>query len=48
MHYDEVGHFLSGELITDPGEVEAYRRVRDAALAHAVPLQQYLAELRNA
>jgi hypothetical protein len=48
MRYDEVGHFLFGELITDPSEVDACRRVRDAALAHAVTLQQYLAELRNA
>jgi hypothetical protein len=47
MHYDEVGHFLFGELITDPTEVGTYRQARDIALTHAVPLRRYLAEVRN-
>jgi hypothetical protein len=47
MHYDAVGRFLFGQLITDPSELDACRRARDVALGHATPLQQYLAEVRN-
>jgi hypothetical protein len=47
MRYDAAGHFLFGQRVTDPAELDACRRARDAAVAHAVPLQQYLAEVRN-
>lgn len=48
MHYDAVGHWLGGELITDPAEVARYRQIRDQAVAAAVPLRHYLAALRRA
>jgi hypothetical protein len=47
MRYDVAGHFLFGELITDPNDVAGRRRVRDVALAQGTPLQRYLAEVRN-
>jgi hypothetical protein len=47
MHYDATGRFLFGQLVTDPSEIDTYRRARDVAIAHAVTLQQYLAEQRN-
>ncbi|MGH2370891.1 MAG: DUF6879 family protein, partial [Chloroflexota bacterium] len=47
MRYDESGRFLFAERLTDPAEVAAYRRARDVAMAHAIPLVRYLAEARN-
>jgi hypothetical protein len=48
MTYDGVGHWLGGEVITEPSEVQRYRDLRDQALAAAVPLPDYLAALRQA
>jgi hypothetical protein len=47
MTYDDAGHWLGGEVITDPVEVGGYRELRVQALAAAVPLQQYLAAVRQ-
>jgi hypothetical protein len=47
MHYDPEGRFLFGQRVTDPADLAACRRARDIAMAHAVPLQRYLAEVRN-
>ncbi|MGH3925415.1 MAG: DUF6879 family protein [Pseudonocardiaceae bacterium] len=42
MRYDDEGHFLGADLA--PEELlDEYRRRRDLALAHAVPLDEYLA-----
>jgi hypothetical protein len=47
MHYDGIGGFLFASLVGAPGEVEAYRCAKAVALAHAMPLQRYLAEVRS-
>jgi len=47
MHYAEDGRFLYAATVEDGGEVEAYRRAQAIAVAHAVPLQRYLAEVRG-
>lgn len=48
MAYDDVGHWLGGEVITEPSKVEWYRAIRDQALRAAVPLSKYLGALRQA
>jgi hypothetical protein len=48
MEYDDVGHWLGGEVITTPDEVARYRQLWDQALESAVPLRDYLAALRRA
>jgi hypothetical protein len=40
MVYDDEGHFLYPELIDD---VQPYRDIRDTAVRHAEPLDEYLA-----
>jgi hypothetical protein len=47
MAYDEVGHWLGGEVCTASDEVARYRDLRDLALGAAVPLTDYLAALRR-
>jgi hypothetical protein len=47
MAYDKAGHWLGGEVITDPHEVSRYRELRDQAIAAAMPLSDYLAALRQ-
>ena len=47
MAYDDVGHWLGGEVITEPGQVARYRVIRDRALRAAVRLSDYLAALRQ-
>ncbi len=47
MAYNEVGHWLGGEVIADLTEVAHYRELRDQALAASVPLRDYLAALRH-
>jgi hypothetical protein len=47
MQYDAEGHWLGGEVITDPMEVGRYRDIRDRALAEAVPFREYLAARRR-
>jgi hypothetical protein len=47
MRYAEDGRFLYAARVEDRGEVEAYRRAQAVAVAHAVPLQRYLAEVRG-
>lgn len=42
MRYDDAGAFLGADLVDDADLVESYRRWRDAALAAATPLQDYL------
>ncbi|MEA2618088.1 MAG: hypothetical protein QOE72_3871 [Chloroflexota bacterium] len=48
MEYDDVGHWLGGEVITTPDEVARYGQLWDQALDAAVPLRDYLAALRRA
>ena len=46
MIYDENGNFLGADVISEPSEMVArYRRVRDRAMEHSVPLADYLASL---
>jgi hypothetical protein len=47
MVYDEIGHWLGGDVITDPSEVARYREMRDQALASSVSLRDYLAAWRR-
>lgn len=47
MSYDEVGHWLGGDVITDESTVARYREMRDQALAASVPLREYLAAVRR-
>jgi hypothetical protein len=47
MEYDDVGHWLGGEIITAPEEVDQYRLLRDQSLSAAVPLSDYLSALRR-
>jgi hypothetical protein len=46
MRYDEAGHWTGAEKVTDPDLVREYRARRDNALALAVPLDDYLSEVR--
>jgi uncharacterized protein DUF6879 len=45
MRYDEQGCWLGADL-ADPAVLPEYRRRRDQALALAVPLNEYLSEVR--
>ena len=47
LAYDESGHWLGGEIITDPAELPRYRRLRDLALSTSRPLAEYLAAMRR-
>ncbi len=47
LAYDAEGHWLGGEIITDPVLVVEYRRLRDVAMQAARPLTEYLAALRR-
>jgi hypothetical protein len=47
MAYDDGGHWLGGELVTDAAEVDRYRRLRDAAIQASCSLAEYLAALRR-
>lgn len=47
LTYDESGHWLGGEIITDPAELPRYRRLRDLALSTSRPLAEYLAAMRR-
>ena len=40
LHYDDEGHVLRAERADD--QLEQRRRERDVALAHAVPLDEYI------
>ncbi len=42
MRYDDQGHWLGAERAPD-ADLQEYHRRRDLALAHAVPLEDYLA-----
>ncbi|MDT0459645.1 hypothetical protein RM550_28685 [Streptomyces sp. DSM 41527] len=43
LHFDEDDTLLNVELITDPVEVMRYAQVRDAALHHSSPYEQFAA-----
>jgi hypothetical protein len=45
MIYDEDGNFLGADVTSDPEMVARYRRARDLAVQHSVPLADYLASL---
>ncbi len=47
FRYDTEGHLLGRERSSDPADLERCRRQRDLALAHAVPLDQFLASNRR-
>jgi hypothetical protein len=47
LAYDDEGHWLGGDIVTDPGQVAEYRRLRDVAVGAARPLAEYLAALRR-
>ncbi len=42
MAYDDAGNWLSVHILDDPDQVAPYRRGRDVAMGHALPLATYL------
>nr|WP_258038096.1 MULTISPECIES: DUF6879 family protein [unclassified Streptomyces] len=44
LHFDDADNLLHIELITEPAEVVRYAMVRDAAMRHAVPRDQFAAQ----
>ncbi|MGH8895458.1 MAG: DUF6879 family protein [Egibacteraceae bacterium] len=51
MRYDDEGRFLGVDLAGEDVDLDEYRRRRDLALAHSVPLDAYVTgrrELRSA
>lgn len=44
LHFDDADNLLHIELITEPAEVVRYAMVRDAAMHHAVPRDQFAAQ----
>lgn len=45
LHFDNADNLLNIELITEPAEVVRYAIVRDAAMHHAVPFDQFAAQV---
>ncbi|MFI6701101.1 DUF6879 family protein [Streptomyces sp. NPDC050509] len=45
LHFDDEDNLLDIELITEPAEVVRYAIVRDAAMHHAVPYDQFAARV---
>ncbi len=45
MIYDEAGNFLGADVTSDPEIVARYRRARDLAMQHSIPLADYLTSL---
>ncbi|WP_043663954.1 DUF6879 family protein [Streptomyces xylophagus] len=45
LHFDNDDNLLNIELITEPAEVVRYAIVRDAAMHHAVPFDQFAAQV---
>jgi hypothetical protein len=45
LHFDDADNLLNIELITEPAEVVRYSIVRDAAVHHAVPYDQFAAQV---
>ncbi|ARF56959.1 DUF6879 family protein [Streptomyces gilvosporeus] len=45
LNFDDDDNLVDVELITEPAEVLRYAQVRDAAWHHAVPFQQFAAQL---
>ncbi len=43
LHFDDADNITGIELITEPAEVVRYAIVRDAAMHHAVPFDQFAA-----
>jgi hypothetical protein len=47
MQYDGTGRIVAIPVIQDPSALSRYRRLRDVALQHAVPVREYRAALRR-
>ena len=45
LHFDDEDNLLDIELITEPAEVVRYAIVRDAAMHHAVPYDQFAVQV---
>ncbi|MFP3987103.1 hypothetical protein U9R90_06280 [Streptomyces sp. E11-3] len=45
LNFDDADNLVDVELITEPGEVIRYSMLRDAAMHHAVPHDQYAARV---
>ncbi|MFB4424163.1 DUF6879 family protein [Streptomyces sp. QL37] len=45
LHFDDQDNMLDIELITEPAEVVRCAAVRDAAMHHAVPVEQFAAQI---
>ncbi len=45
LHFDDEDNLLNIELITDPAEVVRYCVARDAAMHHALPFDQFAAQV---
>ena len=45
LHFDDEDNLMTVELITEPAEVVRYAIVRDAAMHHAVPYDQFAAHV---
>ncbi|GAA2643994.1 DUF6879 family protein [Streptomyces vastus] len=48
LRFDDDDNLLTIELITEPAQVVRYSTVRDAAMHHAVPYQQFAAQVATA
>jgi hypothetical protein len=46
MAYDDAGTWRGVRILEDPGQVAPYRRGRDVAARHALPLATYLSRHR--
>ncbi|MDX3830976.1 DUF6879 family protein [Streptomyces europaeiscabiei] len=45
LNFDDADHLVNVELITEPAAVLRYAMARDAAMHHAVPYEQFAAQL---
>ena len=43
LEYDDAGVFLGAEALVDPGAIAEHMRWRETAMAHAIPVYDYLA-----
>lgn len=47
LHFDDADNLLNIELITEPAAVVRYAMVRDAAMHHSVPFDQFAAQVAD-
>lgn len=47
LNFNDADELVDVELITEPGEVVRYSRLRDAAMHHAIPYERFAALIRE-